>query len=121
MLYRNFEELPVWKSADDLNAQVGELVRVAKSKGDFRFADQIRGAALSITNNIAEGFERTSPKEFVYFLGIAKGSAGEVRSMLNQAMYEKMLDRMELERMRSLAISVSRQLAGFIEHLRKQT
>jgi four helix bundle protein len=119
MRYQQFEDLPVWKRADELNAQVVPLIRVARQRGDFGFADQLRKASISITNNIAEGFERKSGKEFLHFLSIAKGSAGEVRSMLHQAAREEMLGRDTIMTMRATVLDVSRQLAQFIKYLQK--
>src|SRR5581483_5695504 len=83
MKYDRFEDLPVWKAAVELAVGIDRLVadRVLRSKGDL--ADQLQRATLSISNNIAEGFERGTTAELVYFLYIARGSAGEVRSSLH--------------------------------------
>ena len=118
MWYQQFEDLPVWKRADELNARLLPLVSVARRRRDFRFAEQLRGAGLSVTNNIAEGFERGSIPEFIHFLRIAKGSAGEVRSMLHMAIREKMLPDEDLRIIRDLALEVSRHLAQFVKYLR---
>jgi four helix bundle protein len=121
MLYQRFEDMPVWKLADTLNERVGPLIEHALIKGDYRYANQMRGAAISITNNIAEGFERGSSREFIQFLVIAKGSCGEVRSLLNQALREGMLEAETLSEIRTIAVNVSRQLAGFIRYLRARS
>ena len=109
--------ITVWKLADSLNAELVVLIRVARNRKDYRFAEQLRGASLSITNNIAEGFERKSRKEFIHFLSIAKGSAGEVRSMLRQTLRESFLSEADIERLISLSMDVSRQLAQFMKYL----
>jgi four helix bundle protein len=77
-----FEDVPVWQSAMDLAVKMYALTddRGFHGPGDLR--DQLRRAALSISNNIAEGFERGTTPELLNFLYIARGSAGEVRSML---------------------------------------
>jgi len=82
MKYQRFEDLPVWKAAIDLAARVYALTRdrVFSQPGDL--CSQLRRAALSVSNNIAEGFERGTNKELLSFLYISRGSAGEVRSML---------------------------------------
>jgi four helix bundle protein len=82
MKYERFEDLPVWKAATGLAERVYRLTRCGffAQPGDLR--DQIRRAVLSVSNNIAEGFERGSTAELLAFLYIARGSAGEVRSML---------------------------------------
>jgi four helix bundle protein len=90
MKYERFEDLPVWQSGIDLADGVYALTRDAEfaQSGDLR--DQLRRAALSVSNNIAEGFERGSTAELIAFLYIARGSAGEVRSMLH--FMERLLD-----------------------------
>jgi four helix bundle protein len=84
--YERFEQLPVWKAAVDLAERVYAATRhrFFAQPGDLR--DQLRRAALSVSNNIAEGFERGSTAELLAFLYIARGSAGEVRSMLHFAL-----------------------------------
>ncbi|MDX9760295.1 MAG: four helix bundle protein [Bacteroidota bacterium] len=118
MLYQRFEDLPVYKLADELNERVLPLIRLTRRNGDYRYADQLRGASISITNNIAEGFERASHREFIQFLVIAKGSCGEVRSLLNQAVREELMEREALMQIRNLALNVSGQLSLFINYLR---
>ena len=76
-----FEDLRIWKQARELTSLVYRLTKVTLVSKDFRFCDQMRAAAISVMNNIAEGFESGYDKKFVHFLFIAKGSAGEVRSM----------------------------------------
>jgi four helix bundle protein len=82
MKYERFEDLPVWQAALELAREVYRITRDSffTQPGDLR--DQLRRAALSVSNNIAEGFERGSTNELIAFLYIARGSAGEVRSML---------------------------------------
>ena len=82
MKYGRFEDLPVWKEAIELARRVYALTkdRFFNQPGDLR--DQIRRSSLSVSNNIAEGFERGSTAELLAFLYIARGSCGETRSML---------------------------------------
>lgn len=82
MKYERFEDLPVWKLAIELAERIYVLTRhrFYSQPGDLR--DQIRRSSLSVSNNIAEGFERGSTAELLAFLYIARGSAGETRSML---------------------------------------
>ena len=82
MTYQRFEELPVWTDAIDLAVKIYELTEKENFKGKYSLRDQIERAAVSISNNIAEGFERGTTQELLTFLYIARGSAGEVRSML---------------------------------------
>lgn len=75
-----FEDLKVWQKGQEIFLLLNEVLNESKM---FFFKDQILRAALSISNNIAEGFERKSNKEYIYFLYVSKGSFGEVRSMIH--------------------------------------
>ncbi len=77
-----FEDLQVWKHAVEIGLKIYQLVVQNQVSRDFRAKDQLIGAAISISNNIAEGFEYNSTRQFIRYLGIAKGSAGELRSQL---------------------------------------
>jgi four helix bundle protein len=119
MRYARFEELPVWQTAIDLSVRVFALTedRAFRFKGDI--ANQMQRAGLSVSNNIAEGFERGTTQELLTFIYIARGSAGEVRSILC------VIDRMpsfdhlksEISDLKSLAESTSRQLRGWADSL----
>ena len=80
--YKRFEDLPVWNKAVDLAAFVMEWTDRREFRGKGDLANQMQRATLSISNNIAEGFERGTTAELLQFIYIARGSAGEVRSML---------------------------------------
>jgi four helix bundle protein len=80
--YSRFEELPVWQEAIRLAEGVMNLTGASRRIGSRSLRDQIERAALSVSNNIAEGFERGTTNELLAFLYIARGLAGEVRSML---------------------------------------
>jgi four helix bundle protein len=79
MKIKNFEDLLVWQKAIDLTV---DLYASMEFINDFGFKNQIQRASLSISNNIAEGFERGSDRDFKRFLFIAQGSCSEVKSML---------------------------------------
>ena len=80
--YARFEDLPVWQEAIQLAEGCEDFIEAAKGSITWSKRDQIDRASLSVSNNIAEGFERGTTKELLAFLYIARGSAGEVRSML---------------------------------------
>lgn len=73
----DFEELAIFQKARELSQRIYPVTNKDGFKSDFRFVQQIRAAAGSIMDNIAEGFERGGNKEFLNFLYIAKGSCGE--------------------------------------------
>src|SRR5580700_6580071 len=82
MKYTCFEELPAWQAATELALRIFSLGLKPALRRQRSLRDQIERAALSVSNNIAEGFERGTTPELLTFLYIARGSAGEVRSML---------------------------------------
>jgi four helix bundle protein len=82
MTYERFEDLPVWKAAIELAVKMYALTEKTPFRRKYSLRDQIERAALSISNNIAEGFERGTTQELLTFIYISRGSAGEVRSML---------------------------------------
>ncbi len=114
MKIEKFEDIIAWKKAEELTIKI--YTEFSKSK-DFGFRDQICRASVSIMNNIAEGFERNTDKEFKFFLFIAKGSCGEVRSMLHLAKSLKYLDEEKCNGLTSLSSEISRIIAGLIKKL----
>jgi four helix bundle protein len=82
MTYERFEQLPVWQAGIGLGRQVYALTAKRAFRHQRSLRDQFERAAVSASNNIAEGFERGTTQELLMFLYIARGSAGEVRSML---------------------------------------
>ncbi len=109
-----FEDIIAWQKAKDLTVKIYHLFKASK---DFGFNDQIQRASVSVMNNIAEGFERRSNKEFKYFLYIAKGSCGEVRSMLIIAHELKKINTSDYKVLLSLSLEISRMLFGLIKYL----
>src|SRR5665213_1489241 len=116
---QQFEDLNVWLDARQL---VGAIYSASKARAfnqDFGLREQIRRASVSTMSNIAEGFERGTRKEFVYFLNIAKGSNGEVRSQLHIALDQKYVGEKEFETLREMAITLSKKLSAFIRYLER--
>jgi len=119
MTYSRFEELPVWQEAIFLAEDVYNMTESREWSGSRSFRDQLERAALSVSNNIAEGFERGTTNELLAFLYIARGSAGEVRSMLCLLERRKGYDdfKSQISNLKSLAESCSRQLRAWADHL----
>ena len=115
---RKFEDIQAWQTAIVLaDAIYAETRRPSFSK-DYGLADQMRRSAVSVSSNIAEGFERESNQEFARFLSIAKGSAGELRSQLYIARNAGYIDADRFRELHSLASEVGRILAHFITYLK---
>jgi len=119
MKYERFEDLPVWKLAIELALGVYELTKdkFFNQPGDAR--DQIRRSSLSVSNNIAEGFERGSTAELLAFLYIARGSCGETRSILLfiERFSEAAHLKSQISDLKSKAESCSRQIRGWADNL----
>ena len=115
-----FEDLRIWQEARELV----KLIYHANSSDqeasrDWGFRNQIQTAVVSIMNNIAEGFERGSDKDFARFLDIAKASCGEVRSMLYLAEDLNYIDTKKSMELREKAVALSKGISALSKHLRR--
>lgn len=114
MAIEKFEDIVAWQKAKKLNVEIYSFSKLLK---DYSFKDQIQRASVSIMNNIAEGFERKSNKELKQFLFIAKGSCGEVRSMLHLALDLNYIKNDQYDSLVSKAVEVSKMISGFISKI----
>jgi four helix bundle protein len=112
--FDTFEEIVAWQRAKELTTA---CCKETMENKDFSFRDQIRRACVSIMNNIAEGFERNSNKEFRNFLFITKGSCAEVRSMLNLALELKYISKEVSDNLKKSSLEISKMLSGLIKTL----
>ena len=123
MKYERFEQLPVWQAGIELARCIYALTGRREFRGQRSLRDQMERAAVSVSNNIAEGFERGTTKELLTFLYIARGSAGEVRSMLclleGLAGFQDL--KFEISDLKLKAEGVSRQLRGWADSLQNST
>ena len=117
--YSSFEEMEVYKKSVLFGVNVYKLtnsnVKIAK---DYGIKDQIQRAALSISNNIAEGFERETKKELVRFLYFSKGSAGECRNIFNFLMELEYITIDEFKKYKEEILEISKQLGNYIRYLK---
>jgi four helix bundle protein len=114
----SFEDIQAWQKARELNKEIYKITNKASFSKDFGLRDQIRRASISILSNIAEGFERNGSREFVHFLSIAKGSAGEVRAQLYIAKDLEYINEEEYKYLFSLVIDTSKLISGFMTYLK---
>jgi four helix bundle protein len=119
MKYHCFEELPVWKDAIDLATRVFKLTAKPCFRNHSGTRNQLENAAVSVSNNIAEGYERGTTQETLTFLYIARGSSGEVRSMFRLLHGVDIFSelRAEIPKLISLCLSISRQLSAWADSL----
>lgn len=119
MIVIKFEDLIAWQKAQDLAVIVYQSFKELK---DWGFRDQIYRAVVSISNNIAEGFDRQSSKEFARFLYFSLGSSSEVKSMLYLAHKLNYLDENTTKRLVNQTTEISKIITGLIKSLgtRKQ-
>jgi four helix bundle protein len=109
---RRFEELVAWQRAHELSIAIYRSSARNAFGQDHDLRSQIRRAAVSVTSNVAEGFERYSKAEFRHFLSIARGSAAEVRTQLHLARSLEYLPDTEFQRLQNAAVEVSRLVAA---------
>ncbi|MFQ3675313.1 MAG: four helix bundle protein [Endomicrobiia bacterium] len=117
--YKSFEDLPIWKNAKDLSVEIYKITSSSVFKNDYGLSDQIRRSSISISSNIAEGFERATKKEFIQFLFIAKGSVGELRSQVTIACELGYITLEKFQEINKKCLSLSKQISGFISYLRQ--
>lgn len=119
MTYERFEQLPVWQAAIKLGQRVYSLTKHRSFLRQRSLRDQIERAAVSVSNNIAEGFERGTMQELLTFLYIARGSAGEVRSMLCliEGIPEFANLKSDISNLKLEAEGISRQLRAWADKL----
>jgi four helix bundle protein len=115
---KSFEELPVWQKARELVKYIYDLTKKEAFSRDFSLVDQIRRSSTSVMFNTAEGFERGSNTEFIQFLYISKGSAGETRAQLYVALDQEYITTEEFKKGLLLCKDVSGQLSGLIDYLK---
>lgn len=115
-----FEDLIAWQKARELTADIYQVTSQGEFAKDFGLRDQIRRASVSVMSNIAEGFERFNPKEFHYFLSIAKSSCGEVRSQLYVALDANYLQTTKFTELKNKCVELSKITNGLRSSVKNQ-
>ena len=116
---KKFEELKIWQKAREISKEVFKISCRSEFKNDYALRNQIRRSSGSVMDNIAEGFERDGKKEFVQFLFIAKGSAGEVRSQLYRCFDQDYITKIEFDELHISVTQECNMIAGLINYLKK--
>jgi four helix bundle protein len=115
----SFEELSIWKESRNFNQKLYRVSNNEQFDRDYDLKRQIRRASISISSNIAEGFERNTDKEFIQFLYYAKGSAGEVRSQLFLSLDLNYINKDDFDRLYKKITEISKMISGMIKYLKK--
>ena len=117
---QRFQDLKAWQLARELNRQIYALSASGAFGRDFALRDQIRRASISISSNIAEGFERRSPVDFARFLTIAKASGAEVLSQLYLALDLRYIEQEAFDSISGHVDQTNRTIAGLLHYLRSE-
>ena len=118
MNYKRFEELPCWETAKELCQAVFSVINQGEFRKDFSLKDQIWRAAGSVMDNISEGFDDGSTREFVRFLGYSQRSCSEVQSQLYRALDCKYISQSDFDKVYEIASDCRKQIKGFRKYLR---
>lgn len=113
-----FEDLDIWKKAMNLYVEVYKVCEQSQLKNDFSAKDQLKRAALSVSNNIAEGFEYENNLQFIRFLRYAKGSAGEIRSMIHAFHQTGQIDTQTHDSILDSVLMISKSIKNFMTYLK---
>ncbi|MBS9766463.1 MAG: four helix bundle protein [Flavobacteriaceae bacterium] len=117
--FTSFEEIESWKRSRIFNKKIYEVTNTPRFDKDLSLKRQIRSASVSISSNIAEGFERNTDKDFSRFLYIAKASAGEVRSQLYLSYDLGYIDEITFNDLKREIVEISKIIGGLIKFLNK--
>ncbi|MBN2635508.1 MAG: four helix bundle protein [Prolixibacteraceae bacterium] len=116
---QKFEDIIAWQKARLLCQVINDYTNKERFSKDFKLVAQIKGSSGSAMDNIAEGFERGGNKEFIQFLYISKGSAGETRSQLYRALDNEYINKEEFQEAYNLSDEVGKLIRGLINHLKE--
>lgn len=114
-----FEDIQAWQKGRESVKSVYQITSEGCFAKDYSLKDQIRRASISVMSNIAEGFHRQTDKEFIQFLGIARGSASEVQSQLYIALDLKYISEATFRQLYELSEETIRLISGFMRYLRR--
>ncbi len=119
MKITKFEELNVWKLSLKITKLIYDATATKEFVRDFGLKDQLRRAIVSVSSNIAEGFEKNNNNEFIRYLKIAKGSVGEVRNQFFVAKEVGYITEDKFNMINDLLLSLAKQIGSFISYLEK--
>jgi four helix bundle protein len=115
---RRFEDVEAWQKSRVLSREVNKITKYPNFRDDADLKRQLKKSAGSIMDNIAEGFERAGKNEFIQFLSISKGSAGEIRSQFYRSLDQKFISDEEFQELYNMAEEIGKMIDGLISYLR---
>lgn len=119
--FNSFEEIIAWQKARELNLEIYKVTNGPELAKDFALRDQLRKSIISVSSNIAEGFERETKSEFKRFLYISKASVGELRSQLYLSFDLNYISKDKFEELYQSATDISKMLSGLIKYLNQSS
>jgi four helix bundle protein len=117
MKIERFEDLDIWKKSVELYVDIFVVIENSGLKNDFSAKDQLKRATLSISNNIAEGFEYENNLQFVRFLRYSKGSAGEIRNMVTVFFMTGQISKEQHDKLIEKIVEILKSIKGFMKYL----
>jgi len=117
MKINRFEDLEIWKLGMEISLDIYKITSYKSFSKDFGLRDQIRRAAVSISSNIAEGFEINNNNDLIRYLKVSKGSTGEVRSQLLLSSKLGYVSEKQLKEIEEKLFRLSSQIGKFISYL----
>ena len=117
--FKRFEDIEAWQKSRILTQQVNLITKYPYFKEDLDLKHQIKRSSASIMDNIAEGFERAGKKEFIQFLSISKGSAGETSSQLYRSLDQGLINKEQFEKLLILGEEISKKIENLMSYLCK--
>ncbi len=119
--FQRFEDIEAWQKARVLTREIYFITHAGLFSKDYDLRSQIRRVSVSLMSNVAEGFERGGSKEFTHFLSVAKGSAGEVKSLLYVALDQNYINNDRFNELYELASEIGKMIGGLMNYLQQSS
>ena len=117
MAIKHYKDLSVWQKSMDLAVEIFKVVKFLPREELYGLSDQMRRAVVSVPSNIAEGQQRSSTKDYIRFLHIAKGSLGELETQIMLCERLEYLRKEKTDQLIGQCIEIQRMISGLISSL----